>query len=43
MSNLVETFATIVLMLFGIVLLAHLLNGTGIEWMRSMFVAAEAK
>jgi len=41
MSTAIEGISTVVLLILGILLLAHLINGTATEWLKSKFVAAD--
>ena len=39
MTTLIETLATAILLILGIMLISHLMNGTAIEWLKSKVVA----
>jgi hypothetical protein len=41
MATIIESTATVILLIFAILLFSHLLNGTATEWISSKFTVAE--
>lgn len=39
MTTLIETLATVILLILGIIFISQLMNGTAIEWLKSKVVA----